>query len=439
MGKASIIFIAGLSLIVTTILMRVGKTSTDSADSYSEYYGRTMAHNIALAGANVGTQLLLADPTYKTARKDSFGGGSYSFKIDSLNPQGDRRLTVSAQIRLYDNISEKSTIGDTVKAVFRRTPFSKYGYFSESERNVYRSPTSNTTSGGNMWKTTGDSIFGPAHTNLRWNLGGTPYFHDKVTAGTSPLLSGGPGGAGNPVYNAGYQWGITVSRPAARLNELEALASSNGRFFNGGSDVGLTFDASGSVRVKIPWSTGAVRDTVYASIAALAPNGIIVGKSIDIRVQGTYQGQATVVARTGTSTGALKGNVWFQDNLVAATNPATNPNSTDMMGIVAERMAYIATTGVTRTSASTTTVQAAIYTHNGTFSVENYNGCGVHGKFFLHGGLALSGSTNFNTVSGGSITNGMSKNFRHDSRFLTQSPPYFPFSDKYELVSWWEK
>ncbi len=439
MGKASIIYITGLSLIITTILMRAGKSSTDSADSYSEYYGRTMAHNIALAGANIGTQLLLADPTYKTARTDSFGGGSYSLKIDSLNPQGDRRITVASQIRLYDNISEKSLIRDTVKATFRRTPFSKYGYFSESEQNVYRSPTSNTTSGGNMWKITGDSIYGPAHTNLRWNLSGTPYFHDKVTAGTAPTLTGGPVGNGNPDYNAGYQWGITVNRPVARLNELEALASSGGKLFNGGSDVGLTFGSTGSVRVKIPWNTGLIRDTTYATINGLAPNGIIVGKSLDIRVQGTYQGQATVVARTGTSAGALKGNVWFQDNLVANTNPATNSNSTDMMGIVAERMAYIATTGVTRNASSVTTVQAAIYTHNGTFAVENYNACGVHGKFYLYGGLALSGSTNFNTVSGSTITNGMSKNFRHDSRFLTQSPPYFPFSDKYEMVSWWER
>jgi hypothetical protein len=435
MGKASIIYIIGLSLLVGYALRNINSSSTDSMDSFSEYYGRTMTHNIASAGANIATQLLLNDYTYSSSRTDSFGGGVYTFRVDSVNVAGDKRITVASSMSLFDNIFEDAMIRDTVVAYFRHTPFSKYGYFSQNESNGYMTPASNAVAGGSMWKVSGDSIYGPAHTNGFWNFSGTPYFDDKVTATTSPNLAVGAA----PVYNAGYQWGITVPRPPARLDQLEAMATSGGKLFNGGSDVGLTFGSSGSVRVRIPYNTGATRDTTYASISGLSPNGVIMGKSIDVRVSGTYQGQATVVSRTGTSAGALKGNIWVEDDLVANTNPSTNPNSTDMMGLVAERMAYVTTTGKGYNSSSTTTVQAAIYAQNGTFAVENYSTCGNCGKFYLYGGFCLNASTSFNTVSGGVITNGMSKNFKYDPRFMTQSPPAFPFADKYELLSWWEK
>jgi hypothetical protein len=162
-------------------------------------------------------------------------------------------------------------------------------------------------------------------------------------------------------------------------------------------------------------------------------------RDIDVRVSGTYHGQVTVGARTGTSTGGRKGNVWIQGDLVAADNPSTNPNSTDIMGIVSERMTYISTTGIPRTSASQTNIQCAIYCQNGVFAAQNYSSIPLSGRVNLYGGAVMNASTSFGTSSGGAITNGFLKSFKYDSRFLTQSPPYFPFSDKYELLSWWEK
>jgi hypothetical protein len=108
------------------------------------------------------------------------------------------------------------------------------------------------------------------------------------------------------------------------------------------------------------------------------------------------------------------------------------------MGLVAERMAYVTTTGISRNSGSQTNIQAAIYTHNGVFAVENYTGCGPAGRLNLFGGVTMNASTSTGTISGGVMTNGMLKSFRHDPRFLTQAPPSYPFADKRELISWWE-
>lgn len=439
MGKASIIYVLGLSAIIAYALLNINRSSTGSMDSFSEYYGRTMAHNIAVTGANIGTEMLLRDYTYMAARTDSFGGGEYSFTVDSVNTRGDKRITAASVINLFDNIANHNVIRDTVVAYFRHTPFSKYGYFSGSETNGYMSPSSNSVPGGSMWKVTGDSIFGPAHTNGFWNFSGTPYFDDKVTASNAPNLAAGA----HPIYNAGYEWGVTVDRPVARLDDLQNVAASGGKLFTGAStgnqDVGLTFSSDGKVRVKIPWNTGATKDTTYATVSSLAPNGVIMVDDIDVRVSGAYAGQVTVGARTGSSAGALKGNVWVQGDLVAATDPRINPNSTDMMGLVSERMTYVATTGIARNSSSQTNIEAAIYCQNGVFAAENYSTLPLSGRLNLFGGAVMNASTSFGVMSGGVLTHGFLKSFRYDSRFLTQSPPAFPFANKYELVSWWEK
>lgn len=444
MGKQLLVYVVGMSMMISYAMLNMNKTSLDSQDSYALSYGRTMVRNIAHAGANVGTQLCLADTGYSTNLLDqSFNGGRYSVFITK---SGDTtRVTSVARIgmRYYDvaTRSWQTEIRDTVEAMLRRISFSRYGYFSQSETNGYLSPTSNTVPGGSMWKVTGDSMYGPVHTNSRWNFSGRPFFAGKVTATNAPQLSNFFG-TPNPIYNGGYQWGITVPRPASRLTDIENAATTNGKLWTNtttsNQDVGLEFQSDGRVRVRIPWNTGASRDTTYGSIVALAPNGVVGVKGIDVRVQGTYNGKATVFARTGTSTGALKGNIWIQGNLIAADNPQLNINSDDMMGLVAERMAYVATTGIVRNPSSQTTVQAAIYTHNGVFAVENYTGCGVVGRLNLYGGVTMNASTATGTISGGALTNGMLKSFRHDPRFLSQAPPVFPTADRREVVAWWE-
>jgi hypothetical protein len=444
MGKQLLVYVIGMSMMISYAMLNMNKTSLDSQDSYALSYGRTMARNIAHAGANIGTQLCLADTGYSTNLLDQkFNGGTYNVYVTK---NGDTtRVTSVARVgmRYYDvaNRSWQTQILDTVEATLRRISFSKYGYFSNSETNGYMSPTSNTTSGSSMWKITGDSMYGPVHTNVRWNFSGRPYFHNKVTAASAPNLSSffAPP---SPIYNGGYQWGITVPRPPSRITDIENAATAGGKLWTntatGNQDLGLEFQSDGRVRVKIPWNTGATKDTTYGSIASLAPNGVMGVKGIDLRIWGTYNGKATVFARTGTSTGALKGNVWIQGNLVAADNPQTNINSDDLMGLVAERMAYVTTTGISRTSSSQTTIQAAIYTQNGVFAVENYTSCGVAGRLNLFGGVTMNASTSTNTSSGGVITNGMLKSFRHDPRFLTQAPPFYPTADRREVIAWWE-
>ncbi|MDH3251793.1 MAG: hypothetical protein OEM41_03315 [Ignavibacteria bacterium] len=436
MGKATLMYVIGLAMIVSYTLLNVTGSATDAVSNSVEYYGRTVAHNIAVAGANVGTQLLLSGSVTSQTMTGSFQGGNYALRYDSLNADGDKRLTVVSAA----NVNEKfggSILRDTVIATFKYTQFAKYGYFSGVEQNGYMTPTSNSTSGGNMWKVTGDSMFGYAHTNSQWHLGGRPYFHDKITGFNAPQLMV-YGGEMDPIYNAGSQWGVTVNRPPANMTKLENIAaSSTPPALFSGQDVALTFFGDGRVNVRIPATTGSSRNDTVA-IGSLTSSGVVAVKDGDVRVKGVYSGQVTVVALKKNAA-ATNGNIWIDGDIVANNNPWNNPSSTDMLGLVAERMAYLTTTGIPRTPASITNIQAAIYAHLGVFAVENYSTTPVGGRINLFGALSMNASTSTGRISGGSLVNGMLKSIRHDPRFDSKAPPSFPVSDKYELVSWWEK
>lgn len=434
MGKQLLVYVIGMSMMISYAMLNMNKTSLDSQDSYALSYGRTMARNIAHAGANIGTQLCLADTGYNTNLIDQpFNGGRYSMYVTK---SGDTTRVTSighVGMRYYDVASQswQTQILDTVEAVLRRISFSRYGWFMEKNKNA---------AGAEIWRYTGDSIFGPVHSNDKWNLKGTPYFSDKVTA-TYPPKTGTINGVYAPVFANGYQWGVTVQRPAAHLSKLLSMSQSQGGFVNNiqsgtAKDVKLTFLSNGNVAVRIPPTGTAMRnDTV--SLATIAPIGIIVVKDADIRVSGTYKGKVTVVALKGSA--STKGNVWIESNaLVAATNPGTNQSSQDILGIIAERNTMIARDN-SRNSSTIVNIQAAIYCQDGEIAVQDYKVIPNHGTIKMYGSMTQNTYGAWNTFnSSGSVVTGFRRHVRFDNRFASMSPPHFPTSSNLKLFAWWE-
>ena len=431
MGKSSVVYVIGLSMMIAIAMVNINRDSSSSMDTYTSYYSHTAAHNVALAGANIGTQLIIRTPTYSTDLVDqSFNGGRFDMRITAIGG-GGKRVTSTSRISIGGTI-----VRDTVIAELRYTPFWKYGWFTESEVNGYKKPdgSNGPFSGQDDWKITGDSVYGYAHTNNHFNLAGRPYFHDKITATNAPALRTLAGDK-NPIYNAGYEWGVTVNRPTSNLTNLEAAAQGSGALVDLNKDVALTFFSDGRVGVKIPPTTGATRnDTV--SVNTLAPTGVFAVKNGDLRITGTYKGQLTVVALKGSQSN--KGNVWIDGTgIKAASDPTANSGSTDMLGIVAERMAYISEDD-TRGPASQVTIQGAIYCQNGELTAENFWQLGKHGRLYVTGSLVQKTAGSLGIFDSGGLKNGFYYSVRHDSRFLVTGPPMFPMSDKYELASWWE-
>ena len=418
MGKASIVYVIGLSVMLAYALVNISAVATSTVDNFTSYYGRTMAHDIAVTGANIGTQSVLFNSAYNTnLLNQTYAGGTFDMHVD--RPGGD-----SVWIRSYSQYElSNETIRDTVIACLRFTSFGKYGWFTDAEKNGY---AGSPYFGASDWKITGDSVFGFAHTNGHFNLGGVPYFNDKVTATTAPTLMK-VNGVSAPIYKSGYQWGISVNRPTTSFTRLSNTAALGGDEITSG-DVSLTF-MNDKVAVKRPPTTGVLEnDTV--SVAAVAPNGVIAVTAGDVHLKGTYTGKLTVASTTG--------NVWLDGNgIVAHDNPATNPNSGDMLGIVAYKNVYI-TKDVTRNSSSVFNIQAAVYCQTGELTAESFWTIPKSGRVVLFGGVTQATAGSLGVFNSSGLTNGFFYSIRHDGRYNFTAPPAYPISDKYELVTWWE-
>jgi hypothetical protein len=341
-------------------------------------------------------------------------------------------------ISCYNSGGEENR--DTIAAVFEYTRFTRYGWFTEKEQNGYVSPSgaNGPYTGASDWKITGDSVFGYAHTNGKFNLGGRPYFDKKVTATNAPTLMT-VGGEKDPIYNEGYEWGRTIKRDSANITSLKAMSNQSSVIdasLLSNKDIGLEFFNTGTVRVKIPFDTGALKDTTV-SIGSLSSTSVFASMGGDLHIKGQYAGQLTVAAFKGTGAFVNKGNVWIDGNVQAASNPQVNPTSTDMLGIVAERMGYI-TKDPSRNTSSLLRIEAAIYCHTGEFTAQEFWSIGKSGRVSLFGSLCQNTAGSLGVFDASGLKNGFYYSIRHDQRFLSTGPPSFPFSTKYRLIAWWE-
>ncbi len=440
MGKSTIIYVAGLAALLLLYAVTITDTSTRSVANAAEYYARTTSHSVAVAGANIGSHQVLMGTDTVASFTGTMNGVTFKVDIDTLVPTGAKRVQSVSSTVYYGRLGE-SVLHDTVVATFRRLTFSRYGYFSNAEVNRYMSTTSDSSSGEAVWKRSGDSLFGYAHTNGRWNLGGRPYFDNKATA-FHPPQGQVIDGLYAPVFNGGTEWGISVPLSSTVLGNLKSIASASlPSALVTGNDVGLTFFGDGRVRVRIPALSGTNRDDTLA-VGGLMPNGVFAVEGGDIRVLGTYRGQVTLVALSGASSG--KGNVWIDGDLVAATDPMANPSSTDMIGLVAERMAYVTTidplsgTTIPRDASSQLTIQAAMYCQRGILAAQSYDSIPPSGSLSFYGTLTMNAAALPGVTVDETLQHGFHMSLRYDLRFRTAMPPGFPVSEKYELMSWWE-
>jgi hypothetical protein len=164
----------------------------------------------------------------------------------------------------------------------------------------------------------------------------------------------------------------------------------------------------------------------------LAPNGVIFVKGGTARIKGTIKGQLTL----GCSYVSKGGSVYLDSSVAYNTNPNTNPLSTDILGIVTQNNIWVTDNKANNNSI---TIQGSLYCQAGSFGAENYSTRGYDGYINILGGLvqAVRGAVGVIGTSG-NITNGFSKNYSYDRRFMFSAPPNFPNTGSYNVISWYE-
>ncbi|MBP1656384.1 MAG: hypothetical protein H6Q31_985, partial [Bacteroidetes bacterium] len=80
------------------------------------------------------------------------------------------------------------------------------------------------------------------------------------------------------------------------------------------------------------------------------------------------------------------------------------------------------------------TVMAALFSYASAIDVENYNSRPL-GTFYTLGGWTVN---DIHATTNTAITRGLMVNVLFDERFRTTSPPYFPTTNAYEILAWYE-
>ena len=404
-GKASLLLVLGFSVIFMVAGRNYSNMATSTVTNLSNYYIDAKTHTLAVSGSNMVINKVFLDPNMSDQSYNySLDGGTITATYSTIN--------ANLKIKQLLVVGTMSGVSTSIKVVLKPSSFSKYAYFSNTE--------------GNVWWTNKDTVWGPFHTNDNIRINYNPVFYGKVTIGGNEIKSPASSAAS---YYGGFQKGVNVTIPANGVSSVATMAASGGASTSGQSLVYFEFRGD-SIRYK--YSSGGA--WTYRLASTYAPNGVIYFDNAEVRLKGTVKGRYTI-ATSGTSN-INRGSIYLDDNIVYNTNPKTNPSSTDMLGIVAQKNVWI--TDNTANNTGGITIHASIYCQNGQFTAQNYSSRPVAGFIDLLGGITQDERGPVGTVQNGVINHGFSKRYRYDDRLLIGGPPSFPGTGTFEVVSWFE-
>jgi hypothetical protein len=401
MGRTSLIMVLGTSMILMMMGYRLSNVSTSAYENMTQYYYRTASHNLATGFANMGCQVIYKTPNARPQWTDvPLSGGKVSLWTTSL-PQGRVQLTTTS---IYQGWM------DTVVVIWGQSKFSKFAYYSVIE-------------GAINWASK-DTIYGPFHTQDNMLVNGNPVFWGKATNRLGMTKSPA---SSKPQFYGGYQTGIDIPMPSD-FNPLKTAAQSGGKYLNG-MDMTITFNNDGTLTVK----EGAGAPT-RVPLSTYAPNGALMVNGGNIRIKGKFTGQLTISAQAGGVAG--KGKVYLDSSVTYVHNPLNGP-SDDLLGVCAEDSVVITNNTNNRTGID---IQASIFSLNKGMGAEQYASGSPRGRINLLGGVSQQQRAAVGTIDGsGNVITGYSKSYRYDDRLMNQSPPYFPTTGSYEILSWYER
>lgn len=410
----SYFFIAFLTVLGAALLQR-SSTELDAAERYVQ---TLQAFHLADAGVDDARFWLRSQPAPPSGINpfDPFNGrrpmtrGQFRVTIDPDDANLARHVdffTVTA-IGDFNGIQ----IARQVTQILSTDSFARYSYFTNRERLANGSP---------IWFTSRDHLEGPVHSNDRLNIAGSPVFDGQVTSASSSVnyQNPPPAGGNNPQFNGGLSLNVApIPLPPMGTQLRTAASSAGGAWYVGNTTI--TLQSDGTMLVTNP-----VRGWVNQP-QPLPANGAIFVNGGNATVAGTLDGQLTI----GTNRDII-----IRNNINYADNPQTNPQSNDVLGLVAEQNVVIS-----RSAPSDLQIQASVMALNSSFTVENWWQGPPKGTLSVYGGIIQKDRGPVGTFSSatGNKLSGYSKDYRYDPRFSNLAPPFFPTTGDYNGVLWQE-
>jgi len=406
-GKATLLLIVGFSLIFLVVSKNFGDVSNRAVDNFINYHKETVAHDIAVSGANIAANQIFMDPTWDDGYDDvPFQSGTMDISVQILDPYKNiRQITAQGTYQGYTH---------TAKVVLAPSKFSKFAYYSVSE-------------GGTIWWTGSDTVWGPFHTQDFMRVHKHPVFFGKATTKKSMIYYKDEP-TDKPYFFGGYEQGVDLPLPTNAVDDMEAIADNDGLKLSGHDTVYITFDRD-SLRYR--FSYNAKNTAVYLPTAA--PNGLIFAKDCIVRLKGIVKGQYTLGCSSIMD--AAKGTIYLDDDIVFDKDPRIYPTSNDLLGICAENSVYITDNVPNRTDIN---IHGSVYSEKGGFCAQNYDTRPISGNINLLGGIIQNTRRAVGTFGSSGIKSGFAKRYRYDERLRVASPPFFPGTGGFEIVSWFE-
>jgi len=422
-GKATILIVLGFTISFLAFGRNFLNLTQRSTDNVIEYYSETKAHNIAVSSANFAcNELFLESDWDEGFDKTDYQGGQFEVEIkDTL-----------VDCKIIEAQGSYNDIVKTVKIVLQPSSYAKFAWYT-----------------GNMSSKifiTGDTVWGPFHTQSELNVGGDAIFWGKVTT-----LNGLKyfDKSAKPKFYGGIEHGVDIPLPVNYQFDSERDAALDGVNNFGGSsyfeatDVWLTFHDDGTVSHR----TGSGPDSstysapIREDLSTFAPNGVVYLKQGNIYMSGTVKGKVTV--GTGESSGAGSGNVYLVDDIVYPEDPMVwdtdkgkyvpNNDCENMLGILATNNVIIADNDA-NVADKDIHIDAAIFCAQGGFQMENPT-IPPSGTLYLRGGVVSAKEEILALTKKDALTSGYKKFVVFDERFLINIPPAFPNTGKLEVMS----
>jgi len=438
-GKAVLILVIGFTMIFIVMGYFWGNIATRSVDNHTSYYKNTIAHNIAVSGANLGLHEVLKDSSWNTGISKDYELGHMNV---SITPWDTTRILTSEGIFM--------NVKDTVKVKLLLSTFAKYAWWIAA--------VSTGSKNKRTW-VTGDTVWGGFHSDQFLNIDGDPVFYGRVsvekgvnmTAGSNPKFLGGL----ITGVNVAWDNNMKLTSQAAAANE--GVAQGGTCYFDN-QNLWLTFNSDGTVTYRTaPKSAGDDSSSysvpVTLPLSTMAPTGIIYLDKGDVYVSGTLNGQVTVVSDQSSGSGG--GNVYLVGDMIYNTDPmlpdgdggyVPNNASTDLMGIIATNNINISTS-VQSGGYQNNIVDPDIRIDAGIMCISggfNLIGLGSPpadvplGQIYLQGSMIAGKEEKVAIYNDDVLEAGYSRHIVLDERFLITPPLYFPYSDGYEIISWLE-
>ena len=385
MGRAVIMILAGMTVLFGGFRLNIQDTANEAVGNSILEYSAIQSKYIAESAINSIMTQLISDPTWRGNKSNiSISGGIADVSVISRPDISGNTVEIKSTSLFYG-------VSDTVKAVIDIVPlsdrFSRFSYFSDNEDGI--------------WFYSSDTISGPVHTNGRFNLTGTPVFYGLISS-VSPTYE--TFGFTDPQFLGGTNFGTAPISLSVDFTELQNAAQSGGHYVSN-SVLYLIFQSDGTYKYKVGSSGSWFTNPIPS-------NGIIAGNR-NIYVEGVVSGQVTV---------ATTRNIYISDDIVYADDPTVNPESTDLLGLIAMDDVIILDNAENNQGC---TIHASILAVNGSFRAANINFSPV-ARLDILGGIIQDHRGAMGRLGG--PPSGYEKYYEYDERLEYIFPPFFPIA-----------